>query len=76
MLLSDIKTGAKVKVVSLQSTGLPRRRMMDLGLIPDAEVEVIRKSPLGDPTAYGIRGAQIALRVEEANQIVVERIEG
>lgn len=76
MLLSDIKTGVKVKVVSLQSTGLPRRRMMDLGLIPDAEIEVIRRSPLGDPTAYGIRGAQIALRVEEANQIVVEKIEG
>lgn len=75
MLLSDIKAGSKVKVVSLQSTGLPRRRMMDLGLIPEAEIKVIRKSPLGDPTAYGIRGAQIALRVEEANQIVVKTVD-
>ncbi len=75
MLLSDIKKGMKVKVVSLKSTGLSRRRMMDLGLIPDAEIEVIRKSPLGDPTAYGIKGAQIALRIEEASQIEVEKVE-
>ncbi|WP_432662501.1 FeoA family protein [Wukongibacter baidiensis] len=74
MLLSNIEAGSRVKVVSLQSTGLSRRRMMDLGLIPDAEIEVLRHSPLGDPTAYGIRGAQIALRSEEAKQIVVELI--
>lgn len=72
MLLSKAAIGSKVKVVSLESKGLLRRRMMDLGLIPDAEIEVIRQSPLGDPRAYGIKGSQIALRKEEASQIVVE----
>jgi len=75
ILLSDTFVGAKVKVVSLLCKGLPRRRMMDLGLIPDAVIEVMRKSPLGDPVAYRIRGAQIALREEESKQIVVEIIE-
>lgn len=75
MLLSNATIGSRVKIVSLQSTGLSRRRMLDLGLIPDTDIEVIRQSPLGDPTAYEIKGAQIALREEEAKQIVVKIID-
>lgn len=74
MLLSNAVIGTRVRVVSLQATGLMRRRMLDLGLIPDTEVEVIRQSPLGDPIAYGIKGAQIALREEEAKHVMVENI--
>ncbi|SHK51780.1 ferrous iron transport protein A [Caminicella sporogenes DSM 14501] len=72
ILLSEVSVGSKVKVVTLHSNGLLRRRMMDLGFIPDGIVEVVRKSPLGDPIAYKIQGAQIALREEEAEQIEVE----
>ncbi|SHJ58678.1 FeoA family protein [Paramaledivibacter caminithermalis] len=75
MLLSNAKIGSKVKVISLQSTGLLRRRMLDLGLIPGTQIEVIRQSPLGDPIAYGIKGAQIALRKEEAKHIKVDSME-
>jgi len=46
--------------------------MLDLGLIIDTVVEAILKSPAGDPVAYSIRGAVIALRSEEANKIIVE----
>lgn len=74
MLLSNAAIGTKVKVISLQATGLLRRRMLDLGLVPDTEIDVIRQSPLGDPIAYGIKGAQIALREEEAKHVVVENI--
>lgn len=42
---------------------------MDLGFTEGTVVSVIRKSPLGDPTAYGVRGAVIALRKEEAAHI-------
>lgn len=45
---------------------------MDLGFTEGTEVAVIRKSPLGDPTAYRVRGAVIALRKEEAAQIEVQ----
>ncbi|PAB58644.1 FeoA family protein [Anaeromicrobium sediminis] len=72
--LSNLKVGDKCKVVSLLCVGLTRRRMLDLGLIPGSYVEVIRKSPLGDPIAYNIRGATIALRKEESSQILVNLI--
>ena len=45
---------------------------MDLGLVSDTVVEALQKSPSGDPTAYHIRGAVIALRSEEASKIMVE----
>ena len=52
--------------------GATRRLMLDLGLILDTVVEALLKSPAGDPVAYDIRGAVIALRSEEAQKILVE----
>jgi ferrous iron transport protein A len=45
--------------------------MLDLGLVPGTIVESVRRSPAGDPTAYIIRGAVIALRSEESSKIFV-----
>lgn len=66
--------GSLGKVRELTAQDNLRRRMLDLGLINDTLVEVLRKSPSGDPTAYQIRGAVIALRSEEASKIFVELV--
>lgn len=42
-----------------------RGRLLDLGFVPGAIVEVIRKSPLGDPVAYRVSSTSIALRKEQ-----------
>ena len=60
-------------VQKLLSTGTQRRRMLDLGRVNGTPVEALQKSPSGDPTAYFIRGAVIALRSEDAGKILVER---
>lgn len=70
--LCFLPQGKTAKVKSLISDGLVRRRMLDLGLIPNTIVEAVQKSPSGDPTAYFIRGTVFALRSEEANKILVE----
>lgn len=44
---------------------------MDLGFIPGTIIESVRRSPLGDPTAYLVRSSVIALRKEEADKILV-----
>lgn len=72
--LDMIPCGKSAKVKELTSAGNLRRRMLDLGLIIGTIVESLRKSPSGDPTAYVIRGAVIALRSEEASKIMVELI--
>jgi Fe2+ transport system protein FeoA len=48
--------------------------MMDLGILPGTTIEVEMASPSGDPTAYKIRGALIALRKEQAQLIQVENL--
>ena len=72
--LFEVNVGSRARVSELLSIGLSRRRMLDLGLIPGTIINVIRKSPLGDPIAYNLRGALIALRKEEAKQILVSKI--
>ena len=70
--LDQLPTGPRARVTTLQLTGAERRRMMDLGILPGAAIEVALENPLGDPTAYRVRGAVIALRREQAQQIQVE----
>ncbi|MCD2347152.1 FeoA family protein [Clostridium guangxiense] len=72
--LSSLKLGEKCKVKRLTSGGILRRRLLDLGLIDDTVVESLEKSPSGDPVAYLIRGAVIALRAEVASMILVEKL--
>lgn len=73
--LNDLEIGKIGNVISLKSNGNERRRMLDLGLVKDTKIEVLYKSPCGDPTAYYIRGAVIALRNEDANKIVVDEVD-
>lgn len=72
--LTSMHLGEKCVVRQLTSDGLVRRRMLDLGLIHDTVIEPLQKSPSGDPVAYLIRGAVIALRSEVASMILVETI--
>lgn len=68
--LAQMEIGQKMRVDSVLSTGSMRRRMQDLGIIEGTTIKCIQKSPSGDPTAYLIRGATIAIRSEDAQQIL------
>ena len=70
--LCDMKPGTYAKVVRLDTEGYLRRRFMDIGLVEGTLVECLRKSPAGDPKAYLIRGAVIAIRKEDAATVLVE----
>ncbi|CAH2214730.1 FeoA family protein [Tepidibacter aestuarii] len=73
--LKDLDIDKKCIVLELLNQGISRRRMLDLGIVPGASIEVIRKSPLGEPKLYKIKGALIALRKEETVNILVKIIE-
>lgn len=72
--LNLLQIGEKCKVKKLESDGLIRRRLLDLGLIDNTVVTSLYPSPSGDPIAYLIRGAVIALRSEVASMILVEKL--
>lgn len=51
-----------------------KRRFLDLGIIPDTVITPILKSPSGDPTAFEIRGAIIAIRKEDSSLIKIKYV--
>ena len=70
--LSSLAEGTTGTVRAMNSSGSMRRRLMDMGLIEGTRVICLHRSPAGDPTAYLIRGAVIALRSEDTGKIMVE----
>ncbi len=71
----DIDEVAEVLSISRNCRGQQRRRILDLGVIPGTVISVAMRSASGDPTAYNIRGATIALRKTQAELIRIHRIE-
>lgn len=74
--LSVLKPGQEGRVISLSPRirGTERRRLMDLGLLPGTKVKVEMAAASGNPIAYRIRGAVIALRRNQANHISIQKI--
>ncbi|MCJ7703729.1 MAG: FeoA domain-containing protein, partial [Anaerolineales bacterium] len=76
--LTNLKPGESAQVlgISPRIRGVERRRLMDLGVLPGTLIENEMVSAGGDPTAYRIRGALIALRKSQAERIKVCREAG
>jgi len=70
--LHKLNTGQRGVVVRVGGKGPARRRMMDMGLVPGSEVEVVRVAPLGDPIEFTVKGYSLSLRKSEARVIEVE----
>lgn len=71
--LATLEIGEKATICCLLLTGTMRRRLQDIGLIEGTNVECLLKSPSGNPVAYLIRGAVIALRQEDSSSILVTK---
>lgn len=77
MPLSELRTGEVAEVARLapELRGFTRRRLLDLGLTPNARVTAHLANAFGDPRAFRIRGTTIALRKDQAAHVWVRRIE-
>lgn len=70
--LNGIDVGEYAEIAELLTKGNMRRRLLDIGLTPDTMVECVGKSPAGDPKAFLIRGAVIAIRKEDCDEILIK----
>jgi ferrous iron transport protein A len=70
--LAALAKGAAATVAEVRDDGPLGRRLLDLGLIPGAAVECVGRAPLGDPAAYLIAGAVIAIRRRDAESVLLE----
>lgn len=71
LTLDQLRAGRTATVRSLSCQGAIRYRLMDMGILPGTKIEVEMRSPLGDPTAYRVRGSVIAIRNAQARQIEI-----
>lgn len=70
--LNDLAPGESAVIDRLATKGSMRRRLLDIGLINDTLVECVGRSAGGDPTAFLIRGAVIAIRSEDCKNIYIK----
>lgn len=70
--LSEVETGARVRILRVHATGAVRQRLLDLGLLPGVPVHVVRRAPGGDPLWIQVLNSQIALRSKEAEAVKVQ----
>ena len=71
MTLKEVKCGQTVSVVKLCGEGAVKRRIMDMGITKGTEIYVRKVAPLGDPVEVTVRGYELSLRKEDAQNIEV-----
>ena len=74
LTLASLPEGESAHVLSLKSSGAMRRRLMDIGLIEGTVVTCLKRAPSGDPAAYLIRGAVIAIRSRDAAEVILSKL--
>lgn len=74
--LNDMHAGQKAVIKELKAKAEIHRRLLDIGMVRGTKVECVGKSPGGDPIAFLIRGAVIAIRSEDCGDIVIQIPEG
>ncbi|MBQ2841134.1 MAG: ferrous iron transport protein A [Oscillospiraceae bacterium] len=72
--LCDMNSGETGEIAEISHSCKIRQRLSDLGFICGTKIECLTKSPLGDPTAFLVRGTVIALRREDSRFVKVRVI--
>lgn len=70
--LKDAKVGFTVTVTKLNGEGAVKRRLMDMGFTKGCKVFIRKVAPLGDPVEVTIRGYELSVRKDDAENIEVE----
>lgn len=74
MTLKELAIGKTAVVKTVGGEGALRQHFLDMGVIPGAEVTVVKLAPMGDPIELRIHGYELTLRLADAAQIVVEPV--
>ncbi|MCI7238482.1 MAG: ferrous iron transport protein A [Anaerococcus sp.] len=72
--LNEIPVGSSVKIVKVTGDMPTKRRLMDMGLTKNTEVNVLKLAPLGDPIELRVRGYDLSIRKDDAKHIGVEEL--
>ncbi|PHR26308.1 MAG: ferrous iron transport protein A [Desulfotalea sp.] len=71
-MLGDCTPGQQATIRCHHAVGAIRQRLLDLGFVPGAKIDMVRSAPLGDPVQCKVSGYNVTLRRSEANLIELE----
>ncbi|MCG3730446.1 ferrous iron transport protein A [Vibrio cincinnatiensis] len=75
MKLSELKAGESGLIIALNELSIDiRKKLMVMGLLPNTQVTLIRRAPMGDPLQIEVRGVSIAVRESIASAVEVEKV--
>lgn len=74
MTLKDLEIGKTASILSVGGEGALRQHFLDMGLIPGAEVTLVKYAPMGDPVELRIHGYELTLRLADAEKIQIEEV--
>lgn len=75
MKLSELKVGEAARIIKVNGEGALRQHFLDMGVIPGVDFKVEKFAPMGDPLEVRIHGYELTLRLQEADEIEVEKID-
>ena len=79
MTLRELKPGQSARIDTVGGEGALRQHFLDMGVIPGAEVTVVKLAPMGDPMELSLHGYELTLRMADAEKIEIspapERVE-
>ena len=73
MRLNELRKNETAVIKTVSGDGALRRHLLDMGVIPTAEITMIKHAPMGDPTEYKIHGYELTLRLDDAKRIEIEK---
>jgi ferrous iron transport protein A len=74
MTLDKLKPKEKAIITAIGGQGAVRRRLIDMGLTPGANVMLKKTAPFGDPLEINVRGYSLSIRKSEAAEVEIEKI--
>lgn len=74
MKLKELEIGQSATIVHVGGEGALRQHFLDMGVIPGAEITLIKFAPMGDPMEFQVHGYELTLRMDDAAKIAVEPI--
>ena len=74
MTLNELQIGESAEILNVGGEGALRQHFLDMGVIPGAEITLVKFAPMGDPMEFRIHGYELTLRVDDAKKIEIQRI--
>jgi len=74
MTLKDLEIGSRARIAAVGGEGALRQHFLDMGIIPGAEIRLVKLAPMGDPMEFEIHGYELTLRMADAEKIEITDI--